>query len=92
MGIFRFILYLLLAVIGISLLRSVIGVIGKAIGGFVSGEVEDQDKKTRTVGGVLRKDPVCGTYVPESGSPSLQRDGVTYFFCSETCKSKFQAG
>jgi YHS domain-containing protein len=88
---FRFILYMILAIFAITLLRTVIGVVAKALGALVQGGAEP-DKKARTLGGVLRKDPVCGTYVPEGGSPSVQRDGVTYYFCSEKCKDAFRAG
>lgn len=37
-------------------------------------------------GGTLVRDPQCGTFVPESGSLSLQRDGATLHFCSSACR------
>ena len=46
----------------------------------------------RTAGGKLeemKKDPICGTYVPESQALTMKIDKQTYFFCSETCKKKF---
>src|SRR5437899_2985014 len=40
----------------------------------------------------MAKDPVCGMYV-EEGEHALKtiRYGTTYYFCSETCLSQFQA-
>ena len=40
----------------------------------------------------MAKDPVCGMYVDEM-SAELKADvrGVTYYFCSETCRSQFVA-
>ncbi len=40
----------------------------------------------------MAKDPICGMYV-EEGKHALQttRYGTTYYFCSETCLTQFQA-
>ena len=48
-------------------------------------------KRRATVGQIeeMKKDPVCGTYVPESQALTAKIDKQTYFFCSETCKKKF---
>jgi xanthine dehydrogenase accessory factor len=36
-------------------------------------------------------DPVCGMTVPaDAGSRPLERDGVTYYFCSAGCRSAFE--
>jgi len=37
----------------------------------------------------MQKDPVCGMDVDESTPHSVQKDGVTYYFCSEHCLHKF---
>ena len=42
-----------------------------------------QEAKTPT------KDPMCGMTVDESTAPSAQRDGKTFYFCSDSCKQKF---
>jgi xanthine dehydrogenase accessory factor len=37
-------------------------------------------------------DPICGMTVAVAfGTPALQHDGETYYFCCEGCKSKFEA-
>ncbi|MBB4170166.1 heavy metal translocating P-type ATPase [Rhizobium sp. BK538] len=38
------------------------------------------------------RDPVCGMTVdPTAGKPSLQYGGLTYHFCSDGCRRKFEA-
>jgi YHS domain-containing protein len=38
----------------------------------------------------MKKDPVCGTYIPENQAIRYRRNNTTYYFCSEECKKKFQ--
>ena len=35
------------------------------------------------------KDPVCGMTVDEATALHADRDGSTYFFCSDHCRDKF---
>ncbi len=37
----------------------------------------------------MAKDPICGMTVDESSPLRAERDGQTYFFCSEHCRQKF---
>jgi YHS domain-containing protein len=37
----------------------------------------------------MRKDPVCGTYVPVNQAVKDRVGNATYYFCSEECKQKF---
>jgi YHS domain-containing protein len=38
----------------------------------------------------MAKDPTCGMVVdPETAEFRTSRDGETYYFCSESCKGKF---
>ncbi len=37
----------------------------------------------------MKKDPVCGTYVPESQGIKYQQGKTTCFFCSPECQKKF---
>lgn len=37
----------------------------------------------------MAKDPICGMTVDESSPLRVVRDGQTYYFCSEHCRSKF---
>jgi YHS domain-containing protein len=35
------------------------------------------------------RDPVCGTRLPAATGPSALSQGVTYYFCGETCRREF---
>ena len=40
----------------------------------------------------LAVDPICGmTVAAVAGTPSLEHDGETIYFCCEGCKAKFEA-
>ena len=38
----------------------------------------------------MKKDPVCGTFIPPSQAVTDQIQGKTYYFCSDECKLKYQ--
>ena len=38
---------------------------------------------------VLVQDPVCKTFIPQREALKAERDGTTYFFCSEGCLKRF---
>ena len=42
-------------------------------------------KESKTV----TKDPICGMTVDESTAFKAERDGKTYYFCSDRCLQKF---
>ncbi len=37
----------------------------------------------------MAKDPVCGMNIPENQQLKSTHAGATYFFCSASCKAKF---
>jgi uncharacterized protein len=37
----------------------------------------------------MKRDPVCGTFLPEKQAIQLKQGGETHYFCSEECKRKF---
>jgi YHS domain-containing protein len=41
---------------------------------------------------VLVQDPVCKTFIPRREALRTERDGTTYFFCSEGCLKRFLSG
>jgi YHS domain-containing protein len=43
------------------------------------------------VGGELKKDPVCGTYVSTGASVTRTVDGQVLHFCSKECRDKYRA-
>ncbi len=38
----------------------------------------------------LVQDPVCGVYCPKRDALSLNRQGKTYYFCSDKCRQEFR--
>ena len=38
---------------------------------------------------VLVQDPVCKTFIPRREALKAEKDGATYFFCSEGCLKRF---
>lgn len=37
------------------------------------------------------KDPICGMNVDTATAIHVERDGQTYYFCGDTCRTKFKA-
>jgi YHS domain-containing protein len=89
---FRFLIYTLIAVFLITLVRAFLGIIMKGFSELVSPSQPDSAKPGAPVGGELKKDPVCGTYVPAQTSVKLNVKGEVYHFCSEDCMNKFSRG
>ncbi|HLH41601.1 MAG TPA: YHS domain-containing protein [Bryobacteraceae bacterium] len=92
----RVILEAVVAVLVITLLRSVLGVILKGFsellhpsGGAASGSPEVRTPP-RPVSGELKKDPVCGTFIAASSSLQKTFGGETYYFCSAACRDQFR--
>jgi YHS domain-containing protein len=89
----RAVLYLFLAVILISVLRSIIGVLGKAVSGFLdtsSAAPPAPSEPAKT--GELKRDPVCGTFVSTATSIKRTVDGRLVHFCSAACSEKYRPG
>ena len=37
----------------------------------------------------VTKDPICGMTVDEATALHVERDGKTFYFCSDNCRQKF---
>ncbi len=42
------------------------------------------------IGGELKQDPVCGTFVPAASSLNKNINGELVYFCSAACRDKFK--
>lgn len=82
----RAVLYLLASIFLISVVRLIIGALGKA---FTESTMGPDIAKPSAKGGELRKCVVCGTYSPISTAPKVQ--GVEAFLCSDACVHKYRA-
>lgn len=89
----RALLYLIGAILLISVIRSVIGVVMKFasawLGDSSSPAVQDRPGEPVPSTGILRKDPVCGTFVSEAISIKVKTASGTLHFCSDECRSKY---
>jgi YHS domain-containing protein len=91
---FKFVLYLFLFIFGISLIRGVMGIIGRAFFDAMraSGGPDPAVSAAQApLNGELRKDPVCGTFISTATSLQTVSGGNTFYFCSPECRSRFKA-
>lgn len=82
------------------LVRAVMLVVGGLVRGLVGAASVPDRQPGRTGGakagngrsnGTLVQDPVCGTYVLQDRALTLKTSGGTAFFCSERCRSAYDA-
>jgi hypothetical protein len=88
---FRFILYLLVSLVLISVLRTVVGVLSKGLGSILKSANSPPEAGPRSsgqLGGDLHRDPVCGTFVAESTPFQRRMTGQVFYYCSDSCKEK----
>ncbi|HTS28754.1 MAG TPA: hypothetical protein VMH81_22945 [Bryobacteraceae bacterium] len=71
--------------------RSVLRSIFRAFRSAYTPPPDRLPRPTVPIGGELKKDPVCGTYVSTIGSVSRKVNGELVYFCSTTCRDKFRA-
>jgi YHS domain-containing protein len=93
---FRAILYLIGFMLVMSVVRSVLGIIGKAFSGLSgtsspqAGASGSRPPSSPSPGGELKKDPVCGTFISTATAFQKFANGQTYYFCSTECRDKFK--
>jgi len=89
---FRAIFELILVIVVITVLRSVLGIISKAVSGAANANRPAQSSSGRVpLSGELKKDPACGTYISASTSIKETVGGQTFHFCSKQCRDKYVA-
>ena len=79
----EFLLPLLVFLLLRSLLRSVFAALRPP------ARPAGQRQQPAQSGGVLKKDPVCGTYVSTTSAVTRTVDGELVYFCSQECAEKF---
>lgn len=93
---FRNLIRFLFVVLSLAVLRYVLVMITNAVAGPRRG---GQDARRRPATqppsgvvpteGSLKKDPVCGTFIPEASSIKATLGGAVVHFCSTECRDKF---
>ena len=92
----RGLLYALIGLFLITIVRMFVGVIFKGIGEMLQpSETETASRRPPSsaanvpTGGELKRDPVCGTFVPVSSSIKKTVRGELMHFCSADCRDKY---
>ena len=89
--ILRLILETVIAVLFISMVRSIIGIIAKALFQSVTRPAPaDSRRPAVPTGGELKKDPVCGTYISTATAIQKKTGSEVHYFCSPECRDKFR--
>jgi YHS domain-containing protein len=89
----RAILFLVIGIFIITFLRMVIGIIMRGMGDMLRQQSTAQAPPGRPtsppISGELKRDPVCGTFVPASTTFRKTVNGQPVHFCSAECRDKF---
>ena len=88
----RFVVILLAAILLISFLRSIIGLLIKGFAAVINTNGPSPATSRQAAvpsSSELKKDPVCGTYVPVATSVKKTVAGSVVHFCSTDCRDKY---
>ncbi len=90
---FRLILYLLLAVVVISVLQAIIRVIRTFFQALTNAASPQKPRPGADIplAGELKRDPVCGTFIAASTSLKYAKGSEVTYFCSTGCRDKYLA-
>jgi YHS domain-containing protein len=76
-------------ILNLVLIAIVIAVLYKYLWKTSSGKDKKFQGKSNFPLEAMHRDPICGTYIPESQAISLKVKQDTIYFCSEKCKTQF---
>lgn len=54
---------------------------------FIRGKNDNKNKNSNIKD--MKRDPVCGIYIPISEAKKVKSGGEFYYFCSDKCREKF---
>lgn len=91
----RVLAVLIATVLGLTILRSILGAIGRLVSSFIRPKNQYSQPMPPTPGSeqepaaqLLRRCSQCGTYSPDSTARKSGGAGETIYFCSADCQSK----
>jgi YHS domain-containing protein len=92
----RTVVYLVISMFVLMVVRMIIGTVFRGMGDMMKTSNPAPSSPSHSgprasTGGELKKDPICGTFVPTATALQRSVRGETHFFCSETCRDKFVA-
>lgn len=96
----RAIVLALVTVFILSVFRMIAGALSKGFAEMMDSEKRQEPGSTpppppprspnaTPSGGVLRRDPVCGMFIPESQAVTRTVRGETMYFCSKECRDRY---
>jgi uncharacterized protein len=86
---FRALIYAFLGIIVLTAIRMFTGIVSKGVGDMFESSSRPEGKPDLPKGGPLKRDPVCGTYIPADNSVRKVVNGETLYFCSPACRDKY---
>lgn len=86
---FRALIYALLGILVLTAIRMFTGIVTKGVGEMFESSNRPAGTPQQPTGGPLKRDPVCGTYVPADNSVRKIVNGETLYFCSPECRNKY---
>jgi uncharacterized protein len=90
----RALLYLVIGIFIITFVRMVIGIIMRGMGDMLrqqqsTAQAPPGRAPSPPISGELKRDPVCGTFVPASTTFRKTVNGQAVHFCSAECRDKY---
>ncbi len=85
----KLVLVLFLLLIVISVVRVAIRALGSMGQAFQQAAAPPRTESEPGESGQLKRDPVCGTYVPVDTSLTKTVRGETVYFCSAACRDAY---
>jgi uncharacterized protein len=86
---FRFLAFVIFFAIVRYLFAAVVGLFAKVVNPQARPSQQSQASRA-PMGGELKQDPVCGTFVPTATSVKQTVNGELVHFCSVACRDKFK--
>ena len=95
---FRALIYAILGIFILSVIRMIAGTLTRGVSELFQEEAQAKKKKSTAAGtpppssgagGPLKRDPVCGTYIPAENSVRKTVAGEVVYFCSPECRDKY---
>jgi YHS domain-containing protein len=90
----RALIYTLIGLFVLTFIRMAAGIITKALSSAMDESKSApgaQKKASGAPGGELKRDPVCGTFVPAATAVKKTVGAEVMHFCSVECRDKYQA-
>ncbi|HTS68717.1 MAG TPA: hypothetical protein VMO17_07010 [Terriglobia bacterium] len=86
---FRLLLRFLVLLVFFAVIRYVVVAVARMFSQVTNPRAPNQAARSN-VGGELKQDPVCGTFVPVATSVKKTVNGELVHFCSVACRDKFK--